>query len=56
MQKKTSDCKAFAANDSCKIRELLHPGNDAVDLPYSLALATVEIGSHQHKLEQMNIY
>ena len=56
--KKTSDCEAFVANDGCKIRELLHPKNDAVDLPYSLALATVEIGkqSYQHKLEQTEVY
>ena len=56
--KKTSDCEAFVANDGCNIRELLHPKNDAVDLPYSLALATVEIGkqSYQHKLEQTEVY
>ncbi|MFT5425351.1 MAG: mannose-6-phosphate isomerase-like protein (cupin superfamily) [Gammaproteobacteria bacterium] len=56
--KKTSDCEAFVANDGCNIRELLHPKNDVVDLPYSLALATVEIGkqSYQHKLEQTEVY
>ena len=56
--KKTSECDAFVANDGCSIRELLHPENDPVDLPYSLALATVEIGrkSYQHKLEQTEIY
>ncbi len=56
--KKTSECDAFVANDGCTIRELLHPKNDAVDLPYSLALATVDIGSksYQHKLEQTEVY
>ena len=56
--KKTSECDAFVANDGCTIRELLHPENDAVDLPYSLALATVEVGrkSYQHKLEQTEVY
>ncbi|MEE9575046.1 MAG: cupin domain-containing protein [Gammaproteobacteria bacterium] len=56
--KKTLDCDAFVANDGCTIRELLHPEKDAVDLPYSLALATVGIGkqSYQHKLEQTEIY
>ena len=56
--KKTSECDAFVANDGCSIRELLHPKNDAVDLPYSLALATVDIGSksYQHKLEQTEVY
>jgi len=33
--KKTSECDAFVANDGCTIRELLHPKNDPVDLPYS---------------------
>ena len=42
--KKILDCDAFVANDGCTIRELLHPENDAIDLPYSLALATVDIG------------
>jgi len=56
--KKNSECNAFVANDGCSIRELLHPKNDAVDLPYSLALATVDIGSksYQHKLEQTEVY
>ena len=56
--KKILDCDAFVANDGCRIRELLHPKNDAIDLPYSLALATVDIGkkSYQHKLEQTEVY
>jgi len=56
--KKTSACDAFVANDGCEIRELLHPKNDPVDLPYSLALATVDIGqqSQQHKLKQTEVY
>ena len=56
--KKTSECDAFMANDGCTIRELLHPKNDAVDLPYSLALATVDVGqkSYQHYLEQVEGY
>ena len=56
--KKTSECEAFSANDGCTIRELLHPKNDAVDLPYSLALATVDVGrkSYRHSLEQAEVY
>ena len=56
--KKTSECDAFVANDGCSIRELLHPKNDAIELPYSLALATVDVGSksYQHKLEQIEVY
>jgi len=56
--KKISACNSFVANDDCTIRELLHPKNDAIDLPYSLALATVDVGSksYQHKLEQTEVY
>ena len=56
--KKNSECDAFVANDGCSIRELLHPKNDAIELPYSLALATVDAGSksYQHKLEQIEVY
>ncbi len=56
--KKTLECDAFVANDGCTIRDLLHPKNDAVDLPYSLALATVSVGqkSYRHKLEQTEVY
>ncbi len=56
--KKTSECDAFVANDGCSIRELLHPKNDAIELPYSLALATVDVGSksYQHILEQTEVY
>jgi mannose-6-phosphate isomerase-like protein (cupin superfamily) len=56
--KKNLESDAFIANDGCTIRELLHPQNDAVDLPYSLALATVDVGrkSYQHKLEQTEVY
>ncbi len=56
--KKTSECDAFVANDGCTIRELLHPKNDVVDLPYSLVLATVDVDrkSYQHKLEQTEVY
>ena len=56
--KKTLDCDAFVANDGSTIRELLHSKNDTVDLPYSLALATVDIGkqTYKHKLEQTEVY
>ncbi len=56
--KKTSDCEPFIANDGCQIRELIHPKNDAVDLPYSLAIATVDPGkeSYRHRLQQTEVY
>jgi mannose-6-phosphate isomerase-like protein (cupin superfamily) len=56
--KNINDCDKFTANDGCQIQEWLHPNNDNVDLPYSVAIATVEIGqqSYKHKLEQAEVY
>jgi len=56
--KKPGDCGEFTAIDGCRIRELLHGKNDAVDLPYSLALARVEPGSHtrRHRLDRTEVY
>ena len=46
------------ANDGCRIVELLHGKYDATDLPYSLAIAEVEVGqsSYRHRLRQTEIY
>ena len=56
--KNINDCPEFTANDGCQIQEWLHPKNDSIDLPYSIAMATVEIGqrSYKHKLQQAEIY
>ena len=56
--KKLKDCESLIANDGCIIRELLHPANDPVNLPYSIAIATVERDqqSYAHKLEQDEVY
>ncbi len=56
--KSEKNCDAFVANDGCTIVELLHPKNDAVDLPYSFAIAIVEAGqaSYRHRLRQTEIY
>lgn len=40
-----SQIPAFTASDDTLIREWLHPKNDGVDLPYSLALAELEPGA-----------
>lgn len=44
---------AFTAGDHTLIREWLHPKNDAIDLPYSIAFAVLEPGnaSLPHVLE-----
>ena len=39
--KRLADCPAILAHDGCRLKGLLHPGNDAVDIPYSLAIAVV---------------
>ncbi len=56
--KNIDDCSEFTANDGCRIREWLHPKNDTIDLPYSIAMATVDVGqqSYKHKLEQAEVY
>ncbi len=56
--KNIDNCAEFTANDGCQIREWLHPKNDAIDLPYSVAIATVDVGqqSYKHKLKQAEVY
>jgi len=56
--KNISDCSEFTANDGCRIRELLHPKNDPVDLPCSLAHARLTPGNHscRHRLKQTEVY
>lgn len=43
--KETSDEKQFNAGDQTLLRELLHPQNDSLNLPYSLAHAELAPGS-----------
>ena len=54
IHKKFADIKAFVAGDDTHLKELLHPKNDPVDLPYSLALAKLDPGcaSHAHILKE----
>ncbi len=56
--KNISECVEFTANDGCRIKEWLHPKNDPVELSYSVAMATIDVGQHsyKHKLEQTEIY
>jgi mannose-6-phosphate isomerase-like protein (cupin superfamily) len=56
--KNLNDCSEYTANDGCRIRELLHPEQDVVELPYSLAVARVEAGkaTYKHRLKQTEIY
>lgn len=56
--KRISECASIESNDGCALRELLHPRNDAVALPYSLAVVCVGPGehSHGHFLRQTEVY
>ena len=56
--KNINECDEFIANDGCRIKEWLHPKNDPVELPYSVAMGTVDVGesTYKHTLEQTEIY
>lgn len=58
LTKRTADCPPFTARDGCEIRELLHPEQDAISLPYSLAQGSVGSGGRtfRHKLAQQEVY
>lgn len=43
--KKLEDITPFIAGDATLLREWLHPKNDKIELPYSLAFAAVESGT-----------
>jgi mannose-6-phosphate isomerase-like protein (cupin superfamily) len=56
--KRLADREPILANDGCRLKELLHPRNDGVDLPYSIAIAEVGPGeqTHPHRLKQAEVY
>lgn len=56
--KRTRDCNEFTANDDSRLRELLHPHSDGLDMPLSLAVARVEPGQQScpHYLEPVEVY
>jgi mannose-6-phosphate isomerase-like protein (cupin superfamily) len=51
--KSLSDSTEIVANDLCRLRELLHPDHDGVQVGYSLAHARIEPGARtiRHHLE-----
>jgi mannose-6-phosphate isomerase-like protein (cupin superfamily) len=56
--KKLDDSFQMLAGDLTRLREVLHPKNDPLDLPYSLAYATLEAGtaSLPHRLSGTEVY
>ena len=51
--KKLKRCAEIVANDGCRLREVLHPERDGVDLPFSQAVAWVDPGeaTHPHRFD-----
>ncbi len=56
--KNLNDCDEFIAGDGTRLRELLHPDKQSVDLRYSLAHAIVAVGqsSIPHALSTSEVY
>jgi len=56
--KHCAECPQVIANDGSRLRELLRPDTDALELPYSLALAELAPGqrSLKHRLAQNEVY
>lgn len=55
---KLNACAEFTAGDGTKLRELLHPDKQPVELRYSLAHAVVAVGqtSTPHSLQTSEVY
>jgi mannose-6-phosphate isomerase-like protein (cupin superfamily) len=56
--KNLSDIPAFRAADGTRLREVIHPANDSVSLPYSLAHASLNPGERSlpHILDNDEVY
>ena len=56
--KRLKDCKEITAGDRTRLRELLHPARDAVDIRCSLACAWLAPGarSRAHRLKTAEVY
>jgi len=56
--KKINEIPSFLAGDHTILKEVLHPDKDAVDIPYSLAEAKIEVGrsSLPHALKSAELY
>jgi len=55
---KLNACTEFIAGDSTRLRELLHPDKQPLELRYSLAHATLPVGetSQPHALKTSEVY
>ncbi|OKH24805.1 mannose-6-phosphate isomerase [Hydrococcus rivularis NIES-593] len=55
---KLKECEEFLAGDKTRLRELLHPDKQPIELRYSLAHAVVPVGetSTPHSLKTSEVY
>ena len=55
---RNTDLQSFRAGDLTHLKEVLHPRNQKLDLPYSLAFAYLEKGetSLLHSLKECEVY
>ena len=58
MLRRLKDCRQFMAGDSSLLRELLHPDKADLQIHYSLAHASVEVGqaTKPHRLRSSEVY
>lgn len=58
IHKKVSTINGFLAGDHTQLKEVLHPKNDLLNLPFSLAYATLDAGksSLPHQLKESETY
>ncbi len=56
--KQAQHVEGFLAGDATHIKEIFHPKNDTVSLPYSLAWGSIEIGASSlpHTLANEELY
>ncbi len=56
--KRVAECPEFIAGDDTRLREILHPTNDPVQIGYSIASARLAIGeaSTPHRLRSSETY
>jgi mannose-6-phosphate isomerase-like protein (cupin superfamily) len=56
--KKLEECDEFTAGDGTRLREILHPAKEALDIRYSLAHAVLKAGqvSRPHRLKTSEVY
>ncbi len=57
-KKSLEEVESFISGDKILIKEVLHPKNESIDIPYSIAQGTIEVGksSLPHILKGAEVY